>query len=112
VREELRGLGFCLQPFLEITAAAVGAPFLGRRLFLLAAAHAQGESTRPINAEMAWVENAFGNWWDDLDRIRRLDDGIPGRMVERAAFGDAVVPLVAAHAFRTLAARAGLIRLA
>lgn len=103
VRDELRALDYCTLPPLEVSAAAVGAPFVGRRIFVLATANEEVESAVPIHDEVERQPYTQERWWDDIDRILLLDDGLPGSMAERRAFGDAVVPLVAAHAFTTLA---------
>lgn len=102
VRNALMVLDYCVLPPLEITAASVGAPFVGRRIFFLAKANEEGESTLTFDDEMAWKSDARSDWWDEIDRVRDMDDGIPGPMAEVGALGDAVVPMVAAHAWRTL----------
>lgn len=103
VRNNFIGMGYCVLPIYTVSAAAMAAPFLGWRSFLLAASDPGIKSALAVYDEMAREPYPQESWWDDIDRIRDMDDGLPGRMVERGALGDAVVPLVAAHAFRTLA---------
>lgn len=80
-------------------AASVGAPHIRRRVFLLAHLDHEGECTLPIDDEVEGESVIGESWWDHP----RMVDGVPPGVDEIRALGNGVVPLVAAHAFRTLA---------
>lgn len=125
-----------------VPAAAVGAPHIRTRVFLLAYTPGRVgwhvEQRRPrrrprpvrdqgqaaARADVAAMDSgapgrAFpagprGNWRgvpeDQLPAtesdLRRIPDGTPGRVDRLRMLGNGVIPLAAAHAFRTLLARA------
>lgn len=94
------------------TAAEVGAPHLRRRMFLLAAHPDRWGLSRVAGIRLLnGQREAHGDntrrrpWGDPRSKYQRLHDGAPTPVDELRAIGNAVVPLVVAHAFRTLSSR-------
>lgn len=102
VREDLAALGFRTTLPLDYTAAELGAPHIRRRYFLLGYSNCDSKSVYAINAETSWVPGAHGNPWETIPDAIRVPDGLPNRMDRLKALGNAVVPDVAAFAWRTL----------
>jgi DNA (cytosine-5)-methyltransferase 1 len=82
-----------------------GAPHKRPRTFLLAYAHGQGKPWGAVNGEVASVPEDAGDGGQAESRVVGMDDGTRDRVHRLRALGNAVVPLVAAHSFRVLAAR-------
>jgi DNA (cytosine-5)-methyltransferase 1 len=95
-------------------AADVGAPHERERVFILAT-DADADLVRPqrerTTQERAWSKQQLEGLLQDSLRNAvpagsrsGMDDGVAGRSFRLESIGNGVVPLVAAHAFRTLAA--------
>lgn len=107
VRDELRGMGYCVPPLAEVSAAAVGAPHQRDRLWLFAYAHGHEQQLRALHAEVVSEPPAtFLPWRSEAvaRRLSRVPDG-SARGVD-VALGNAVVPCVARRAFVELVRRA------
>ena len=110
VRRDLRLLGYASLSVV-VSAADVGAPFLGKRAFVLAAApNGEGKPDVSRYAEVAELPALAipTRWSVDPDPAPFLGvaDGLPRRMDRLRLLGNACVPAQAALAFRTLIARA------
>jgi DNA (cytosine-5)-methyltransferase 1 len=100
-----------------LPAAAVGAPHLRDRVWIVGYPHDEGQSVRPFDAEVA-VLSAVGDthgapadacpsgrrsrsgvsqstWWDTEPPLDRVAHGIPARVDRLRGLGNAVVPQVA-----------------
>jgi DNA (cytosine-5)-methyltransferase 1 len=79
-----------------IPAAAVGAPHLRYRVFIVA--HANGER-RPWRARVFgqgwWSQLENGGWWTTEPDVGRVAHGVPSRVDRLRGLGNAVVPQVA-----------------
>ena len=100
---DLLGMGFRVAG-LAGKASGVGAPYARTRLFLLAVANGNSESVLSVHDETSGLSCGAGPWY----QIRRSRNGRvaygPSRRMERLrAVGNAVVPVVAAKAFLSLA---------
>lgn len=95
VRADLAAVGYASLP-LVVSAGFVGAPHARPRGFVVAHTDRQGESLRAFDAEMARLRAlpADAWWWLDPHAALDLDDGIPSRMADLRALGNAVVPQV------------------
>lgn len=81
-----------------VSACAVGAPHMRRRLFLVAHPAASGWAGWGVaeSGESAgWQEPAGGGGWEPEPGVGRVAHGVPDRVDRVAALGDAVVPRVA-----------------
>ena len=89
-----------------IPAAAVGAPHLRARWFLLAyPCGERGEADDAVQA--GWPEPELCAWWDTEPDVDRVAHGVPRRLVGRLhranrLLGNAVVPQVAEYIGRRL----------
>lgn len=107
-----RGMGRVLADLAElgydaewdcVPAASVGAPHLRARIWILAYPRSQrDQETGGLQA--GWSEPQLRSWWLAEPEVRRVADGVPGRLVqpELAALGNAVVPQVAEHVGRLI----------
>jgi DNA (cytosine-5)-methyltransferase 1 len=95
VRADLAHIGYASLP-LVLSAGYVGAPHARPRGFVVAHADGEGEPLRAVDAEMARLRTLPGEaWpWPDPDGALDLDDGVPSRMADLRALGNAVVPQV------------------
>ncbi len=59
----------------------------------------------PEEESQARKESTGGCWWAAESEVGRVVDGFPGRVDQLRALGNAVVPLVVAHAWRELTSR-------
>ena len=84
----------------DLPAAAVGAPHIRRRLWFVAdtgldgldgcvGGELHGASSRRLQPPVGRP------WWAPEPRVRRVDDGTPGRVGRLRAIGNAIVPQVA-----------------
>ena len=82
-----------------VPAAAVGAPHLRDRLFVVAFAYtdlSRREKQRcAVTAPTAYQATERNSWWPPEPPIRRTCDGFPGRVDRLRCLGNAVVPQVA-----------------
>ena len=85
-------------------AAAVGAPFIGRRYWALATANGHSQPTLPLNEQMGIVPTPpeVSSWTTAKARDVRMADGLPYRMDRLRGCGNAVVPAQAREAFMRL----------
>jgi DNA (cytosine-5)-methyltransferase 1 len=103
---DLAGLGYDTE-WDCVPAAAVGAPQLRARIWILA--HTRGERDEaPDGLCPGWPEPRVRGGWMATPEVRRVADGVPARMVrpELHALGNAVVPQVAEHIGRLVMAGA------
>lgn len=94
---DLRTMGYAFRAAIAC-ASLVGAP-PRRRLFFAAHHDSEGESLRAIHAEVARVRGATGPpdvRWSELRSVGSGVDGIPRGMGRLRAYGNAIVPQVAA----------------
>lgn len=91
---DLAGLGYDAE-WDCLPAAAVGAPHLRARTWLLAypARVGDGVATQPVLAGRVGLVD--GDRWASEPGIRRVDDGVPDRVDRLRCLGNAVVPQVA-----------------
>jgi DNA (cytosine-5)-methyltransferase 1 len=115
-----------------VSAASVGAPHLRERIILVAAnTDASGQHGFSVNAEMAGASESMGNtkgkrlpspllqwqpaggihaphasWWASEPSVGRVADGVPNRVAQLRALGNAVVPQVAEAVGRMILAAA------
>lgn len=107
VLRDLAVLGFDAE-WSTVSACAVGAPHMRRRLYLVAHANGHGEPTRAVDAQVGGVRADAGpsgwHWRDDFAGSVRVADGLPARLVGRRlhALGNAAIPQVAEVAGRRL----------
>jgi DNA (cytosine-5)-methyltransferase 1 len=116
VRADLEALGYAVGAA-DLCAAGVGAPHIRQRLYWVANADGAGgaeqiSAARPVGSVQAWAEpngrgkaNWFGSEWlpctDRRSRptqsgVRPLAHGVPARASKLRAYGNAIVPQVAA----------------
>lgn len=99
LRVQLHAAGYACLPVV-VSAAAVGAPFTGDRVFL-AAADREGEPAGAVDAKVAELSPPAGSlrqdWGSPSARALGAPDGLPGGLDGRRvrALGNAVVPQVA-----------------
>ena len=80
-----------------IPAAAVGAPHIRDRIFVVAYASG-GRHGAPEEAVFAGRSSPeLHAWWACEPGVQRVDDGLPNRVERRRALGNAVVPQVAQY---------------
>jgi len=99
---DLGALGYRVTTPTAFDAAELGAPHIRRRYFLLGYADRYSQSGCTVDAEAPWVPGAHGNPWETIPKDIRVPDGLPHRVDRLKALGNAVVPDVAALAWRTL----------
>jgi DNA (cytosine-5)-methyltransferase 1 len=95
VRTDLAGIGYAAVP-LVVSAGFVGAPHSRPRGFVVAHADGDGEPLRAFDAEMARLRtiSTDASSWRTPDGAVDVDDGVPSRMADFRALGNAVVPQV------------------
>jgi DNA (cytosine-5)-methyltransferase 1 len=102
VRADLWDIGYPTMPLL-MSAAAVGAPFTGDRIFI-AATHGESKSTRTFNAKVAGMSQAprpvRKDWGEPTSTALGMADGVPRKMDRLRAVGNAVCPQQAEAAYR------------
>jgi len=98
---DLASIGYDAEWF-GIPAAAVGANHLRARQWILAypAGFRDGMEENPICA--GWVASKYSDWWASEPQVRRVDDGIPGRVDRLRALGNAIVPQIAEGIYRAI----------
>lgn len=93
------------------SAAEVGARHIRQRMFLVAYAHGarlEGLHAPKRGEYLQSAPRTIRREWRASPGVYRATNGTPRPMDRLRACGNGVVPLVAAHAFCTLAARVGL----
>lgn len=78
-----------------IPAAAVGAPHLRDRVFIVAYPHGYDLQTRVFEPSRARATKPSTRWGPDKPGVDRALDGVPRRVDRLRALGNAVVPQVA-----------------
>lgn len=109
VAGDLDALGYSVE-VAEFDAAAVGAPFRGARVFLVAATHGEGQSARPVDAPLASLSHDaghLGHWGHPFTGPGRVADGLPRGVDRVRMLGNAVVPQMAYVVGRRLVERLG-----
>lgn len=95
VRRKLHELGYYSLP-VRLRACDVGAPFQGRRVFVLATPYGEGESARALHAEVAELSELARShredWGRPSPRAMGMADGLPRRVDRLRALGNAVMP--------------------
>jgi len=91
----------------NLSAASVGAPHLRRRVWITADRDGQrlpvaGAQGPPKNNSQSWAAPPRGVWREDHTGAGRLADGVPKRMASIRAFGNSIVPQVAAQIIQDL----------
>jgi DNA (cytosine-5)-methyltransferase 1 len=102
VRCDLAWLGYRTRAY-AVTACAVGAPHMRRRVFVVAHAPSigrrpgepEGRTEQAPSARVGLPESGDGGWWDAEPDVGRVAPGVPAGMDRRRALGNAVVPQVA-----------------
>jgi len=104
VAADLQLLGFHHERA-EVDVADLGGPHRRRRSFLLAHTDGEGEPRGSFDAEVAGIPPDAGSGRAANPGPVGVDARAPSRVDRLRACGNGVVPLVAAHAFRTLASK-------
>jgi DNA (cytosine-5)-methyltransferase 1 len=97
VLRDLDGLGYDTE-WSIISACALGASHMRRRLFAIAYPHGHGKPIGPFDEEarfLSEVAGDSGHWGQASADDVRADDGVPDRLDRVKALGNAVVPHVA-----------------
>jgi DNA (cytosine-5)-methyltransferase 1 len=91
-----------------VPSAAVGAPHLRARVWLLAYPGGVGDGTEDA-VQAGWPQPQLRAGWATEPDVGRVADGIPGGLARRLLkpLGNAVVPQVAEHVGRLVMAHAG-----
>lgn len=92
VRRDLHMLGYRTRAF-ALSAADVGAPFLRRRVFVVARSDGEGQLARAEHAEVGRTPSSLppiAGWWPPEPPMVRVVPGVSGGVVR--ALGNAVVP--------------------
>jgi DNA (cytosine-5)-methyltransferase 1 len=86
-----------------VPAAAIGAPHLRTRLWILAYPAGQRGANQSHEAfQPGWHRPVCGDWWRSESSVDRVAHGIPGRVDRLRGLGNAVVPQVAEHIGRLI----------
>lgn len=105
VRGDLHLLGYQTAAF-ELSGFDVGAPFPGKRIFVVASADWESEPVSALYEKMAVMPAHAGtmwNGWKSEPSTLRMADGIPRGMDRLRALGNAVMPQMAEVIGRLLA---------
>lgn len=86
-----------------VPAAAVGAPHLRARQWILAYPAGLGDGLEASPISPRWEAPELRAWWDAEPGVRRVADGVPARVDRLRTLGNAVVPQVAYPLFRAIA---------
>jgi DNA (cytosine-5)-methyltransferase 1 len=78
-----------------LPAAAFGAPHIRDRLYLLAYPRERRHRTPQETVFAGWTGAQLHGGWSREPAVPRVADGVPEYVVQRAAYGDAVVPAAA-----------------
>jgi DNA (cytosine-5)-methyltransferase 1 len=78
-----------------LPAAGVGAPHIRNRIWFVADADRESEYARTVDVEVASLSRS--SWWSVESQVDRVVDGIPRAMEQLRAYGNAIVPQVAAE---------------
>ena len=78
-----------------LPAAAVGAPHLRARVFVLAYPGGFGDGLAASTISAGWDESIDCDWWQAEPGVGRVADGVPDQVDRLRALGNAVVPPVA-----------------
>jgi DNA (cytosine-5)-methyltransferase 1 len=78
-----------------VSAAAVGAPHLRERIFVVADTARELLDWPRYEWAERWAELADSSRWETEPAVGRVADGVPGRVAQLRALGNAVVPQVA-----------------
>ena len=78
-----------------VPAAAVGAPHIRDRVFVVADANSDGKPDVPLNGKKRSSKRPSGNWWATEPDVGRVADGVPARVDRLRGLGNAVVSQVA-----------------
>lgn len=107
VLADLAELGFDAE-WSVVSACAMGAPHVRRRLFVVAYAHGEREPGGALDGEARVVQSSAraDRWPPHPAGALGVADGIPHRMDRLRALGNAVVPQVAEHVGRLIVAAA------
>ena len=107
---DLERAGFETLPPLVYPAAAVGAPHLRNRVFIVARrpttdADSSGREQQrwTITSVEEYTAAQFGGWWSSEPDVGRVAYGVPARVDRLRALGNAVVPQQAYPIFKTIA---------
>lgn len=91
VEDDLEGEGYDVR-FAVIPAGSVGADHIRQRLWLVGYADSDREPIGAVNAEAPWLSRRRGEPGGMVPA-----DGVSGRVAQLRAFGNAIVPQVAAE---------------
>jgi DNA (cytosine-5)-methyltransferase 1 len=91
VCDDLEELGYSFGATI-LPACSIGKDHARPRIYFVGHANSEGQSSQPINEQVAWVPGYIGN-----ANALVHPHGIPNRMAELRAFGNAIVPQVAAE---------------
>ncbi len=104
IKNRLAGIGYTVSRQ-NRSAACAGAPHLRRRVWLVADADGKGlqesrEARSPQAIGHPWRTASGDLWRTAASEGSLLDDGIPNRVAAVRAFGNSIVPQVAAEVIR------------
>lgn len=91
VEDDLEGEGYSVR-FADIPAGSVGADHIRQRLWLVGYADSDREPIGAVNAKAPWLSRRRGEPGGMVPA-----DGVSGRVAQLRAFGNAIVPQVAAE---------------
>jgi DNA (cytosine-5)-methyltransferase 1 len=78
-----------------IPAAAIGAPHLRARIWLLAYPALHGDRMAPATVFAGREGPEHSPWWTPESRVQRVANGVPDRVERLEAIGDSLVPQIA-----------------
>lgn len=100
--DDLEAMGYKTRA-IALSAADLGADHSRERYWLRAYADRDGELCRPINAEVAELQDVCARVWATFPGSARMADGLADRMDRLDATGNGQVAIVAAAAWRLMA---------